>query len=84
MDCFRQSLTENSYTRQEEMNFARCDRHQRARVSTLLSLAAAMAGYDYDARGLTHDVLWDRGEVFLLSRIALKIQDCPGSGTCWT
>ena len=77
MDCFRQSLTENSYTRQEEMNFARCDQNQRARVSTLLSLAAAMAGYDYDARGLTHDVLWDRGEVFLLSRIALKIQNRP-------
>ena len=77
MDCFRQSLTENSYSRQEEMNFARCDQHQRVRVSTLLSLAAAMAGYDYDARGLTHEKLWAMREVFLLSRIALKIHDCP-------
>ena len=43
MDCFRQTLTENSYSRQEEMNFAGCDQFQRARVGTLLSLAAAMA-----------------------------------------
>ena len=77
MDCFRQTLTDNSYTRQVEMNFAGCDRYQRARVGTLLSLAAAVAGYDYDARGLTHEKLWDMREVFLLSRIALKIQDCP-------
>lgn len=77
MDCFRQTLTESSYSRQEEMNFACCDRFQRVRISTLLSLAAAMAGYDYDARGLTHDKLWAMREVFLLSRIALKIQNCP-------
>ena len=77
MDCFRQTLTDNSYTRQVEMNFAGCDRYQRARVGTLLSLAAAVAGYDYDARGLTHEKLWDMREVFLLSRIALKIQNCP-------
>lgn len=77
MDCFRQTLTENSYSRQEEMNFAGCDCFQRVRVGTLLSLAAAVAGYDYDARGLDHDKLWAMREVFLLSRIAMKIQDCP-------
>ena len=77
MDCFRQTLTDNSYSRQIEMNFAGCDRYQRVRVGTLLSLAAAVAGYDYDARGLDHEKLWDMREVFLLSRIAMKIQDCP-------
>ena len=77
MDCFRQTLTENSYTRQEEMNFARCDCFQRVRVSTLLSLAAAVAGYDYDARGLTYDKLYEMREVFLLSRVALRIHRDP-------
>ena len=50
--------------------------YQRARVSTLLSIAAAVAGADYDARGLTYDKLYQMREVFLLSRIALR--DPPG------
>ena len=44
---------ENGYFRQEEFVFADCDRNKRARVAALLSKAAAFAGYDYDARGLT-------------------------------
>ena len=74
---FKQTLTENSYSRQEELIFADCDRNQRARVASLLSKMATFAGYDYDARGLTHEMLYDRREVFLLSRIAVRIHDCP-------
>ena len=47
------------------------------RVAAILSKMAAFAGYDYDARGLTHEMLYDRREVFLLSRIAVRIHDCP-------
>ena len=65
MKDFRQDLYENGYFRQEELCFADCDRYQRARVSGLLNKAAAYAGYDYNARGLTHDVLFEMGEVFL-------------------
>ena len=60
---FMQELYENGYFRQEEFGFADCDRYQRARVSGLLNKAAAYAGYDYNARGLTHDVLFEMGEV---------------------
>lgn len=80
MNDFKQRLTENSYFRQEELVFADCDRNQLVRVSTLLSKAGAFAGYDYDARGLTHDVLYDRREIFLLSRMAVHIHDCPRAG----
>jgi len=80
VESFKQRLTENSYFRQEEFTFADCDCHQRARVSALLSKAAAYAGYDYDARGLTHDKLYAMREVFLLSRIALQIHRCPAAG----
>ena len=80
MEDFKQRLTENSYFRQEELVFADCDRYQRARVSALLSKAAAFAGYDYDARGLTHDKLYAMREVFLLSRVALRIHRCPLAG----
>ena len=77
MNGFRQELWENGYARQEELTFADCDCRQRARVSTLLSRAAIYAGYDYNARGLTHDRLWSMREVFLLSRVALRIHRCP-------
>lgn len=77
MEDFKQYLTENSYTRQEELVFWDCDREKRMRVAAILSKMAAFAGYDYDARGLTHEMLYDRREVFLLSRIAVRIHDCP-------
>ena len=77
MQDFKQKLLENGYFRQEELVFADCDRNKRARVATLLSKVGAYAGYDYDARGLTHEKLYTMREVFLLSRIALRIHHCP-------
>ena len=77
MKDFRQQLTENSYFRQEELVFWDCDREKRMRVSAILSKMAAFAGYDYDARGLTHEKLYAMREVFLLSRAAVKIHACP-------
>ena len=58
MKDFQQILTENGYSRQEELIFWDCGPDQRVRVAALLSKAAAFAGYDYDARGLTHEVLY--------------------------
>ena len=84
MNDFRQILTENSYSRQEELIFWDCGPDQRVRVAALLSKAAAFAGYDYDARGLTHEVLLERREVFLLSRLALRIHDWPRAGDVLT
>ena len=80
MKDFRQELYKNGYFRQEELCFADCDRYQRAKVSGLLNKAAAYAGYDYNARGLTHDVLFEMGEVFLLSRLAMRIHQIPMAG----
>lgn len=79
MEHFTQFLTEDSYCRQEELTFADCDRNKRMRVASMLSKAGAFAGYDYDARGLTHEVLYARREVFLLSRVALHIHACPSA-----
>ena len=77
MSDLKEVLQETSYLRQKQLIFADCDRYQRARVSTLLSIAAAVAGADYDARGLTYDKLYQMREVFLLSRIALRIHRDP-------
>ena len=77
MEDFKQRSMENGYFRQEELVFWDCDREQRVRVAAILSKMAAFAGYDYDARGLTHEVLLANREVFLLSRAAIRIHDCP-------
>lgn len=77
MKDFKQGRTEEGYFRQEELTFADCDCHQRAKLSTFLCKAANYGGYDYDARGLTHEKLLEAGEVFLLSRIALRVHRCP-------
>lgn len=77
MRDFKQTLEENGYTRQEELTFADCDRNKRVRAAALLSKVASFAGYDYDARGLTHEKLYAMREVFLLSRVAMRIHRCP-------
>lgn len=77
MDSFKSELLENGYFRQEELTFADCDRNKNARVSALLRKAANYAGYDYDARGLTHERLLEMREAFLLSRMAVNIRRCP-------
>ena len=80
MKAFGQWLTEESYARETELSFADCDREKSVRPAKLLSLVAAVAGFDYDARGLTHRRLYELGQVFLLSRAALRIHRRPGSG----
>ena len=77
MSDLKEILQEDSYLRQQQLIFADCDRYQRARVSTLLSIAAAVAGADYDARGLTYEKLYEMREVFLLARAALRIHRIP-------
>lgn len=77
MKDFKQVLMENSYSRQEELIFGECDRNENVRISTLLSKVACFGGYDYDARGITREVLMEMGYAFLLSRAALHIHRCP-------
>ena len=84
MEAFHQWMAENGYSRQEELVFPDCDRNRNARIAALLGKAAVFAGYDYDARGLTYDVLYAKREVFLLSRIAMRIHRCPKAGDVLT
>ena len=77
MEYLTQELTETTFSREEELTFASCDVRKKMKLSTMLSMMASIAGYDYDARGLTHEKLYAMREVFLLSRMALRIHECP-------
>jgi len=80
MGCLTQTVTPNSYSRQEELIFRDCDAAGRLRPGTLLSLLASTAGHDYEARGLGYRRLYEIRQVFLLSRVSLRIHRCPLSG----
>lgn len=84
MRTFQQWLTETSYSRQVELSFVDCDRDRNVRPSKLMSLMAAVAGFDYDARGLPYEKLYGLGQAFLLSRIAIRIHRRPVNGDVLT
>ena len=77
MRSFHQELTEDQYSRELEITFPDCGPDRTAKLSTLLGYAVAIGGADYDARGLTYERLAELGQVFLLSRIALRVHRIP-------
>lgn len=84
LTCLKQTMTENSFSRQEELVFRDCDARGRLRLGAMISLLAAEAGHDYDARGLDYRRLRDLRQVFLLSRISLRIHRHPLAGDILT
>lgn len=84
MRHFEQHLYEVGYSRQKEVNFQDCDRNKRVRIGALLSVMSLWGGYDYDARGFTHDKLTQMRQVFLLSRAVMKIHQRPSNGDVLT
>jgi len=77
-------LTDAGYSRQEEVIFAECDKNGWMRMAALLSKIATFGGYDYDARGITREVLLEMGYAFLLSRVAVRVHLCPRYGDVLT
>lgn len=77
MRQFEQHLSEEGYSRQKEWDFRDCDRDKQARVGAILSVMALWGGFEYDARGLTHEKLTQMRQVFLLSRAVMKIHRRP-------
>lgn len=77
MRQFEQRLYEVGYSRQMELSFPDCDRNKQVRIGTLLGVLSVWGGYDYDARGLTHEKLTELRQVFLMSRAVMKIRRRP-------
>lgn len=60
-----------------KLTFYECDYKKRIKISTILKITAELSGKDYNAKGLTHDFLWENGYAFLLSRISIHINRYP-------
>lgn len=65
-------LSDGTYQAAKTVAFSQCDHTQACRPSSLLRLATDLAGDDYADRGLPHDLLWEEGCVFLVSRIRFR------------
>lgn len=63
----------------DRVKFYECDYMGRMKISTMLKIAAELAGYDYTLKGYGHEILWEQKMVFLLSRISLRINRYPKS-----
>ena len=61
----------------ERVKFYDCDYKHRMKLSTILKHSAELAGYDYTIKGFSHEFLWEKQMVFLLSRISMKIFNYP-------
>lgn len=57
--------------------FSDCDYTKDIKLSSILRFTAEIAGADLFERGISHQHLWDNNMVFLLSRIAVHINEFP-------
>ena len=57
--------------------FSDCDYTKNMKLSSILRFTAEIAGADLYEKGISHQHLWDNGMVFLVSRIAVNIEEFP-------
>lgn len=70
-------MTDFVFEKHKTLSFNEFDMYKRLKVSTTMKYIADIAGVDFTRKGLSHDYLWEKGMVFLLSRVAIKNHRIP-------
>ncbi len=70
-------MPEHIFKKDYEVMFFDCTPEKTARVSMLMHIMGDVAGLDYTQRGYGHDALWEKGMVFLLSRVSMHFERMP-------
>lgn len=70
---------ERCFYYETDIHFYDCGKNHKARIETILRHTADVAGIAYTAKGFSHSWLWERGFVFLLSRVNIKVYSMPCS-----
>ena len=65
------------YEIEADIRFCDCDLHQKIKASAICEFMSNLAGVAFGSRGMDHRYLWDRGFVFLLSRVSVRILRSP-------
>lgn len=61
----------------KKVAFYECDYKKRLRLSQILKYAAEIAGFDFTCKGYSHQYLFERGMVFLVSKVSFHIFSYP-------
>lgn len=80
MKNLRQWHEDNCFYREEELFFGRCDIQHRLSLSEILLVTSDTAVQDYHVRGMTYDVLREKGYAILVSRISFRMLRMPAAG----
>lgn len=72
-----QTDNETVFEEVERLKFYDCDYKGKMKLSSILKVSAEIAGRDYTLKGYTHEKLWEKEMVFLLSRVSVKIFSYP-------
>ncbi len=73
-------LENGDYCEKIRVEYDECDHMGRPRLSAILKRFSDIASNDYDRQGFPHDYLWERGFVYLLTRISIKVSGIIGTG----
>lgn len=66
-------ITQDGY----RIKFYDCDSYGKVKLSALLKIFSEIAGYDYNLKGFSHEYLWEREMVFLISKVTIHISRQP-------
>ncbi len=66
-----------SYYTEIIIRFCDCDAGKRAKIETILQHMSDIAGIAYASKGYTHQWLWERNSVFLVTRASVRIHRMP-------
>ena len=70
-------MEKDVYYQDIEIHFFDCDSRKKVKLSTIMKYIADIAGIDYEKKGYTHQVLWEMGMVFLLSKVSIDVRRRP-------
>ena len=65
------------FVRRFTFRFGDCDANKRASVFAVMKLLSEASGEDYEGRGMGHSFLWERGQSFIIARMAIEFDLMP-------
>jgi acyl-ACP thioesterase len=70
-------LENDIYSMDVRVGFEECDPNLTMKLSDFLKYIIRTAGFHYALRGVPHKMMYDHGQVFVLSKLNLKIEKLP-------
>jgi len=75
-----EKIEQDVYAMDVRVGFEECTPDLRMKPADLLKKVISAAGFHYGLRGVSHKMMYDHGQIFVLSRISLRIHALPSYG----